>query len=178
VDREIKSAIEIGERNRDTSVLVRNWCAHARIVKFGGIGLIEQETGLPIGHHGLACDYATAGGMHTWDMRDAALDFYDRNCVDCKDRKPVGVPNLSNLIKERDDQRAFEARKADATLAQEAEAREKRRLARVRLRDGLNPLSSAIVDHIDEFDDDRDQVHRDSLCESARLAPEHLCLQL
>jgi hypothetical protein len=173
MDKDIQKAIEIGEQNRATSQLVRNWCAHVRIVKHGGIGLIEQEYGLPIGHHGLACDYATAGGMYTWDMRDAALDFYDRNCVDCKDRKPVNVPNLSSLIKERDDQRATEARKVEAAAAQEAEARETRRWARVRLRDGLNPLSSAIVDHIDEFDDHRDQVHRDSLCESARLAPEH-----
>lgn len=173
VDKDIEKTIEIGEQNRATSQLVRNWCAHARIVKSGGIGLIEQQTGLPIGHHGLACDYAAAGGIHTWDMRDAALDFYDRNCVDCKNRKPVGVPSLSILVKERDDQRAVAARKVDLAVAQESEAREKRRSARARLRDGLSPLSSAIVDHIDEFDDHRDQVHRDSLCESARLAPEH-----
>jgi hypothetical protein len=82
VDRDFKIATEAGERNRATMQLVRNWCSHVRIKKFGGTGMIEQMTGLPIGNHGLECNHATAGGMYTWDLRDAALDFYDRNCVD------------------------------------------------------------------------------------------------
>jgi hypothetical protein len=173
VDKDIQRAIEIGELNRATTELVRNWCAHARIVRYGGIGLIEQQTGLPIGPHGLACDFAAAGGVYSSDMRGTALDFYDRNCIDCKHRKAVGIPNLSSLVKEREDLRAAEARKAELAAAQEAEAREKRRAVRARLKEGLGPLSAALIDHIDEFDDNRDRVHRDRLCESARLAPEH-----
>ena len=178
MDKDIEKTIKIGEQNRATSQLVRNWCAHARVVKLGGIGLIEQETGLPIGHHGLTCEYAAAGGIHTWDMRDAALDFYDRNCADCKSRKPGGVPNLSTLVNERDDARAAEARKVDLAAVRKAEGREKRRSERARLRESLSSLSSAIVDHIDEFDDHRDHVHRDKLCESAWLALNILCLPL
>lgn len=178
MDRDFKIATEAGERNRATMQLVRNWCSHVRIKKFGGTGMIEQATGLPIGNHGLECDHATAGGMYTWDLRDAALDFYDRNCVDCKKRKAVGIPNLLSLVQERDQQRAVEAQKASAAQAKEAEAHDARRLARSRLREGLSPLSSAIVDHIDEFDEQRDQNHRDRLCESARLAPEHFVAPL
>lgn len=173
MDKDIQRAIEIGELNRATTVLVQNWCAHVRIVKFGGGGLLEQDTGLPIGPRGLACDFATAGGVYSSDMRGTALDFYDRNCIDCKHRKAVGIPNLSSLVKEREDLRAVEARKAELAAAQEAEAREKRRAVRARLKEGLGPLSAALIDHIDEFDDNRDRVHRDRLCESARLAPEH-----
>jgi hypothetical protein len=173
VDRDFKMAIEAGELNRSTMELVRNWCSHVRVKKFGGTGMIEQMTGLPIGNHGLECDHATAGGMYTWDLRESALDFYDRNCVDCKKRKPVGVPNLSSLIKERADQRTVEAKKVAAAQSKAAEERDARRLTRSRLREGLGPLSSAIIDHIDEFDDQRDQEHRDRLCESARMAPEH-----
>jgi hypothetical protein len=173
VDRDFKIATEAGERNRTTMELVRKWCTHVRIKKFGGTGTVEQMTGLPIGNHGLECDHATAGGMYAWDLRDAALDFYDRNCADCKMRKAVGVPNLSSLVKERDDQRAADAQKALADQSKEAEARDARRLVRSRLREGLSPLSSAIIDHIDEFDEQRDQDHRDRLCQSARLAPEH-----
>jgi hypothetical protein len=173
VDREFKMAVEAGERNRSTMELVRNWCSHARVEKFGGTGMVEQVTGLPIGNHGLKCDHAIAGGMYTWDLRDAALDFYDRNCVDCKKRKAVGVPNLSMLVKERDDRRAVEAKKALAEQSKEAHARDARKLTRSRLREGLSPLSGAIIDHIDEFDEQRDQEHRDRLCESARMAPEH-----
>jgi hypothetical protein len=46
--RDIAETIKAGERNRDTMVLVRNFCAHARIEKFGGTGMVEQATGLPI----------------------------------------------------------------------------------------------------------------------------------
>jgi hypothetical protein len=173
VDRDIQRAIEAGERNQKAFELVRNWCAHVRIEKFGGTGMVEQMTGLPIGNHGLKCDHATAGGMYTWDLRDAAIDFYDRNCVDCKKRKPVNVPNLLLFVKERDAQRAAEAQKAEAERAREAEALAARQRARLRLRQGLSPLAAAIVDHIDEFDEHRDEEHRNRLCESARLAPEH-----
>jgi hypothetical protein len=165
--------MEAGERNRATVELVRNWCAHARIEKFGGVGLIEAQTGLPIGHHGLKCDHAGAGGIATWDLREAAIDFHDRNCVDCKMRKPVGFPNLSILVKERDERRSAEAKKGAEGEAKEALALDARRLIRARLRAILSPVSSAIVDHIEEFDERRDREHRDRICESARLAPEH-----
>ena len=128
MDRDFKIATEAGERNRATMQLVRNWCSHVRIKKFGGTGMIEQITGLPIGNHGLECDHATAGGMYTWNLRDAALDFYDRNCVDCKKRKAVGIPNLLSLVQERDQQRTVEAQKASAAQAREAEAHDARRL--------------------------------------------------
>ncbi|WP_188393740.1 hypothetical protein [Mesorhizobium sp. SARCC-RB16n] len=173
MDKEIQKAIEAGERNRAAMELVRNWCAHAKVEKHGGTGLVEQATGLPIGHHGLKCDYATAGGMFTWDLQDAALDFYDRNCIDCKHRKPVSIPNLLSLVKERDERRAEEAKEATAAEARRLEIQNSRKLARSQLRVGLGSVSSAIVDHIDEYDEHRDQEHRDRLCESARLAPEH-----
>jgi hypothetical protein len=173
LDREIRRAIEAGERNQKALELVRNWCAHVRIEKFGGTGLVEQMTGLPIGTHGLKCEHATAGGMYTPDLRDAAVDFYDRNCVDCEKRKPVNVPNLMVFVNERDALRAAEVQKAEAERAREAEAFDARRAARLRLRQGLSPLAAAIVDHIDELDERRDEEHRNRLCESARLAPEH-----
>ena len=108
-NRTIQQAIEIGEQNRRTVELVQNWCAHARIEKMGGVGLIEAETGLPIGHHAMKCDYASAAGFASWDLRQAALDFYDRNCIDCKHCRPAGFPSLAVLVKERDDMRAAQA---------------------------------------------------------------------
>lgn len=178
MDRNIQKAIEAGERTEAAMLLVRNWCAHVRVKKFGGTGMVEQMTGLPIGNHGLECDHATAGGSYAWDLRESALDFYDRNCVDCKKRKPVGVPNLSTLVKERDEARAAEAARVAAEQQKQAESHQARVLARTQLRQGLGPLASAIVDHIDEFDAQRDQEHRDRLCESARLAPEHFVAPL
>src|SRR6476619_8213717 len=82
--------------------LVRNGCAHVTVRKHSGVGLVEIQTGLPIGHHFLECPHAPAGGMAAWDLADTAVDFYDRNCVDCKHRQPVGLPNISKLVAERD----------------------------------------------------------------------------
>lgn len=44
----IQEAIELGENNLRTLELVRNWCAHAQIVRAGGTGFVEMQTDLPI----------------------------------------------------------------------------------------------------------------------------------
>jgi hypothetical protein len=43
-DRDIERAVVSGERNQRTMELVQNWCAHAKVEKFGGTGLVEQQT--------------------------------------------------------------------------------------------------------------------------------------
>ena len=117
--------------------------------------------------------------MYTWNLRDAALDFYDRNCRRLQETKGGRHSKPPEpRLQERDQQRTVEAQKASAAQAREAEAHDARRLARSLLREGLSPLSSALVDHIDEFDEQPDQHHRDILCESARLAPEHFVAPL
>lgn len=40
--------------------------------------------------------------MAAWDIVGATLDFHDRNCVDCKQRVPVRLPNLSTQLGERE----------------------------------------------------------------------------
>jgi hypothetical protein len=120
-DRDLKATAEMGRKNSRTLVLAKNWCAHIRMTRFGGSGLIEQMTGDPIGHLGLECDHAGRDGMSCWDLADAAIDFYDRHCAVCTVRKPVRLPNLSELIGERDRQVAERARE-DQRLEAEAEA--------------------------------------------------------
>jgi len=51
----IQDAVEAGKRNLEAMKLIRNWCAHVTVRKHGGTGLIEMQTGLPIGHHFLEC---------------------------------------------------------------------------------------------------------------------------
>jgi len=101
-DRDIEHAIRDGERNRDAKRLIHNWCRHASVQKFGGTGLIEMETGLPIGHHAMVCDFAPASGMATWLLEESAVRFHDANCVGCPHRVPVGLPNLAILVAQRD----------------------------------------------------------------------------
>ncbi|UZE49288.1 hypothetical protein [Rhodopseudomonas sp. P2A-2r] len=129
----IKEAMESGENNLRTMKLIHNWCAHAKIVKHGGVGLVEQQTGLPIGHHLIECPHAPAGGMAAFDLADTAIDFYDRNCHDCMFRKPLGMPNITILIAERDKQkraRDQEQEKAARQVADKLTAREAVRAAK------------------------------------------------
>ncbi len=65
-DDDINRAVEAGKKNQATIGLVRNCgCRHAGIRKMGGVGIIEQQTGLPIGHHAMACEFAADPGMGT-----------------------------------------------------------------------------------------------------------------
>ena len=120
----------------------------------------------------MECDNAPAGGMACWDFGEAALDFYDRNCSDCEARSPVGLPNLSKLVGERDEARRIadarqkiERDRADQALAQ-------RRDARLELRPELNPVNQAIIDDLDAYDRNHEDVDRQRLIEAARLAPD------
>jgi hypothetical protein len=171
-DRSIQDAIQAGQRNAEGIELVKNWCAHVRIDRMGGRGMVEAMTGLPIGHHGLACDHAPAGGIMSWDTRDAALYFYDRNCKACTLRKPVGIPNISKWVGERD--RALAEAQAREELAnQQREERWAARQAdRKMLRSGLSPAAADIVDQIEELDGRGASDLSSRLVETANLAPD------
>lgn len=171
-DRDIQKAIEAGEKNRRTTELIHNWCRHAKVEKCGGTGLIEMQTGLPIGHHAMVCPHAPASGMATWDLADAALDFHDRNCVDCKHRVPVRLPNLSELLGRRDRAQAEQEQIRDFQEAQRIAALTSRQEIRRTLRGKLPSSSHTIIEQLDELDGGRHEDQRTKLVETARLAPE------
>jgi len=172
-DRRIEQAVEAGQKNQRTKELIENWCSHARVVKFGGTGIVELETGLPIGHHSLKCDYAEAGGMATWYLADAALDFHDRNCVNCKHRAAVRLPNLTELLKARDDSRKLKQVEEEKWANEAAAALAARQADRQALRQTkLDALSAGVVDHLETLDRDRNKESRDALLYTAKLAPE------
>jgi hypothetical protein len=168
----IQHAIEAGQRNLQTMKLIRNWCANATVVKHGGTGVLEMQTGLPIGHHCIECPHAPAGGMAAWDLADTAIDFYDRNCVDCKVRKPVGMPNISGLVAERDKKKkAREAEQAHyaQSAADRLAAREQQRLG---IRQNLTALQATTLDQISELDKTKSEAAAAELVEISKLAPE------
>jgi len=173
VDRRWAEAVEMGQKNRRTAALVQDWCAHARIENHGGVGLIQMQTGLPIGLLAMACDYAASGNtMAAGDLADAALDFHDRNCIACPHRKPVRLPNLSELVAERDAAfRAHEVKVAAQRLVQ-ADALRKRRGVRDALRSKLPPPSQSLVDHLDALDTGSESAAGEELEAAAGLAPE------
>lgn len=175
---DIADTIKAGERNRDTTLLVRNFCANARVEKFGGTGMIEQATGLPIGHHSMCCDFAPEGSMACWDLRDAVIDFYDRNCSGCAHRQPLRLPNLLEIIAERDRTRAAQEA-LDASLTRlAAEELEKRGTIRAALAPSLDAIARTLLEDIGLFDADRSSENFERVTQSARLAPEHFTPEL
>ena len=173
-DRDIERTIQDGERNQDTKRLIHNWCRHARVEKFGGTGIIEMQTGLPIGHHAMVCDFASASGMATWLLEESAVRFHDANCVGCPHRVPVALPNLAILVARRDsDLQDAEARAQEAQRIKEA-AFQVRAAVRAELRATLPVLAKAFMDDLDRLDRERNEQAATRLIESAHLAPEIL----
>ncbi|WP_162913951.1 hypothetical protein [Taklimakanibacter lacteus] len=168
----IQQAVEAGQKNLETMKLVRNWCSHVTVKKHGGTGLIEMQTGLPIGHHFLECPHASAGGMAAWDLADTALDFYDRNCVDCKRRQPVGFPNISRIVAERDAQRKVQEQERERANKASEERLAAREEVRKSLRKVLDPVSATTLDQISELDRTRTDQAAQRLIELVELAPE------
>lgn len=170
-DRDIQKAIEAGEKNRRTTELIHNWCRHAKVEKCGGTGLIEMQTGLPIGHHAMVCPHAPASGMATWDLADAALDFHDRNCVECKHRVPVRLPNLSELLGARDKELAAQKQIRDLQDVQRIAALDRRQEIRRALKEAVPASSHTIIEQLDELDGGRHEDQRKTrICRSVESA--------
>jgi hypothetical protein len=171
-EAEFERYVRTGERNKQVLELVRNWCAHADVRNHGGVGLIAQWTGLPLGMFGMHCDHAPAGGLAGWFLEEGVLDFYDRNCVHCDKRQPVRLPNLIQLVGERDRELARRKEQADRAKAAVEAAREARKHRRDALRVGQSAATCALLDDLESLDGSRSEDARTSIVETARLAPE------
>lgn len=178
MERDYFNAVEAGRRNQEAKELIHNWCRHARVEKFGGVGLIEQQTGFPIGHHAMACDFAPASGMMMWSLEEAALQFHDANCVGCPKREPVGLPNLSKLVAQRDHDVALARAQAEESRRQADAAFAARCAARDAVRASASVAVATFLDDLRAFDADRSDNNARRLIESACLAPEILTPEL
>lgn len=167
-----EDAIEAGQRNLRAKKLLSNWCFHAEFVRSSGGGMIEAETGLPIGHMGVQCKFSKKNSMYSWLLEDAAYDFYKNNCKGCKERVPVGIPDIIDFVDPRE--KAAEKRKS-AREKEERERKQKqsdRRHERAILRYELSLEETFVLDLLDELD--QENIARDDprLEQLANLAPE------
>jgi len=168
----IQEAIEIGERNKEIIELARNWCGHIGVEIQDGIGLVEQSTGLPIGMRSFRCPHAAATGMAGINLKSILLDFYDRNCKNCKERWPVRLPNLTQLLAERDAE-AERCLELDRFATQQEAARVgERDKHRQVLRAGGDSARSGIFDLLERLDHSQGAKESKILVETARAAPE------
>jgi hypothetical protein len=172
MDDAIAKACKIGEANAKIVTLAQNWCAHLQIQRWGGTGMVEEMTGLPIGMRFFKCDYASAAGMAGMDLRHIALDFYDRNCKGCDKRHPVKMPNLGDLVAERegfakDQERANSKMRESKTAAYEA-----RREARNEARLNCDEPTAGLIDAIERLDSEGSSEAASVLAEIAKVAPQ------
>ncbi len=168
IDREFKKAIEMGEANKKVIALAQNWCAHLKVESFGGVGLVEASTGLPIGMRRIVCPYARAAGIAGMDLNYVAIDFYERNCVGCQYRKPVGLPNLQQLVQEKEQAQHVQEERARRAADAEAAGAEERTKKRLLLRKGRDGATSQILDILDRLDRDPKNKDQAILVETAR----------
>ncbi|AWI75921.1 hypothetical protein CEW83_12425 [Parazoarcus communis] len=173
-EAEFDRHVRTGERNKEVMELMHNWCSHAQVRNHGGTGLIAMQTGLPIGMFGMQCDFAPAGGIAGWCLEEGALDFYDRNCVHCDKRQAVRLPNLSQLVGERDRELASREEAAERAKAEADAARAGRKQRRDALRTGQSPATCALLDDLQALDDHPSDEARTRIVETVKLAPEVL----
>ncbi|MBT0651539.1 hypothetical protein [Geomobilimonas luticola] len=167
-----KNAVEAGQRNLKATKLLSNWCFHAEFVRSPGRGMIEAATGLPIGHMGVQCKFSKKNSMYCWLLEDAVYDFYQNNCKGCKERVPVGFPNILDFVGPRE--KAAEKRKS-AREEEERGRKQKqfdRRQERAKLRYELSLGETFVFDLLDELDQENIASDDPRLEQLANLAPE------
>jgi hypothetical protein len=173
MDDSIEKAIRIGERNKGIIELAHNWCAHLEVRQAGGVGLVEIQTGLPIGMRSFKCPHASAGGLAGMNLEVVALDFYDRNCVGCKERRPVRLPNLSSLVGERDAGQKRESEARASRAEQQARALATRTARRKELARGCDPARAGIFLLVDALDREPNDHNRQILLATAAASAGH-----
>lgn len=162
----------LGERNQRALELAQNWCAHLEIDVDGGVGLIEELSGLPIARRVFRCAYARDTRWRMPEAQEAAVLFYDQNCNGCPHRHPVRLPNLLELVATRDAERA---RRADAAERAAAEARaslEARVERRRALQSGMDAAEAGLLDLISRLDTDATAEGLEALLQIAQATPE------
>ena len=172
MDDGIARAIQIGESNARIIELAQNWCAHLEVEKNGGTGLVEMQTGLPIGMRSFKCVHASAAGFAGMALEGIALDFYDRNCVGCNKRSPVRLPNLSQLVAERDDAKKMDEARHEAAVREERTRYEMRNRARLSVSQDADEPTRALIESIDALDHEPTTQKAEVLVELTVVAPE------
>ncbi|MFF5985382.1 hypothetical protein ACFY78_41795 [Streptomyces olindensis] len=107
-------AVRTGRKNAVTMEMARRHCLNMTFTEFGGQGMAEAATGLPINTRQVGCLVAHGGASANLDW--IAGEFYEQHCVGCSHRRPTGdVPNLATVMDERKEAaaRAEEAERAE-----------------------------------------------------------------
>ncbi|WP_344353876.1 hypothetical protein, partial [Streptomyces nogalater] len=113
-ERFFDDAVRTGRKNAVTMEMARRHCLNMTFTEFGGQGMAEAATGLPINTRQVSCLVAHGGASANLDW--IVGEFYEQHCVGCSHRRPTGdVPNLATVMDERKEAaaRAEEAERAE-----------------------------------------------------------------
>lgn len=176
MESEIEDALSLGRENQEFVRLGKAWCTHIRIDRSGvGIGMLEQESGLPISGGRFTCDYAAnpawAPASH---LSVSALDFYEDNCRGCSHRSTGGrILNLGTWaegrLSVRAEEQAVEAAASEAARREAEQRAAQRRLVAA----SLSAQCQDVIEFINRVDfDATDTEAAESLLAVARLNPE------
>ncbi|HGU9769216.1 TPA: hypothetical protein ACNFOQ_000736 [Morganella morganii] len=170
--KRFEEAIEAGQRNLRAVKLLSNWCSHSEFIRSGGRGMIEAETGLPIGHMGVQCKFVKQNSMLSWLLEDSVYSFYKENCKDCNRRVPVGFPNILEFvgpIEKADEERSLARKEGERQRKQKQLNRQQERAV---LRLALTLEETFVLDLLDELDQEDIEGDDPRLEQLANLAPE------
>jgi len=153
MDRQFARAIERGKENAETIELAHHHCTHMSFEHFGGYGMAEAGTGLPIDMRQVSCPVAI--GSASGNLRRIATDFYREHCRLCVVRAPTGVmPNLASAVAEADAAQELVQEEQRARLEQLRAARERRVELRRALASASSTEMAGVLSDVDVLDDD------------------------
>lgn len=102
MDDEWAEYYRIGQDNQVVIELSRRHCQRMEFVEWGGRGMLESATGLPINMRRIRCPKSNDSSA-SMRLEGLAVAFYRENCIGCELRKPTGeLPSLSTFVAESD----------------------------------------------------------------------------
>jgi hypothetical protein len=179
IEDTIDRAVQLGRDNRKLIGLIAAHCANARVVLEGGTGMVEAQTGLPIGMRSIRCDHAATPSGVAHNLAFLVEDFYQGNCVGCPHRRIRGIPNLATWYEERAAENARHA-ETERRVAEECQrSLESRQAVRRLLRLTENDAGRELLDLLDRLDghkpvEDDHQDAEERLVATVRSAPDFL----
>ena len=183
IENTIDRAVQLGRDNQKLIGLIEAHCANARVVREGGTGMVEAQTGLPIGMRSIRCDHAATPSGVGHNLAFLVEDFYRGNCVGCPHRRIQEIPNLATWCEERAAERARHA-ETERRAAEECQrSLESRQAVRRLLRLTENDAGRELLDLLDRLDghEPSEADHQDAeerLVATVRSAPGFLSARI
>ncbi|MGW5216169.1 hypothetical protein ACWEQO_34465 [Streptomyces sp. NPDC004051] len=159
-------AVRTGRKNAVTMEMARRHCLNMTFTEFGGQGMAEAATGLPINTRQVGCLVAHGGAGANLDW--IAGEFYEQHCVGCSHRRPTGdVPNLATVMDEHKEAaaRAEEAERAET--AKRHRAWEQRAEDRRGAQASSDPAMTSALDDIGVLDQEPGTERDREACDGA-----------